>query len=174
MVEIIVNGGAAIELIGGVESSPTVIVDVAEPVVIEVSTGAIGRDGDTGATGLPAYVESDTAPSFPCAFPLWFNPVTREVSYQASSGRGYTWVVLQQGATGADGIAGPQGDSLGYIHTQANPADVWEISHTLGKFPSVTVVDSGGDECEGDVQYVSNSQIVVQFCAPFGGKAYLN
>lgn len=79
-----------------------------------------------------------------------------------------------QGDKGDAGDVGPQGSALGFIHTQSTPSATWVVDHTLGKFPGVTVVDSGGDECEGDVQYVSNSQIIVRFCAPFGGKAYLN
>jgi hypothetical protein len=62
---------------------------------------------------------------------------------------------------GSQGPPGPQGrDGVGdanYEFTQATPAAVWAIAHNLNKFPSVTVLDSSGDECEGVVQYTSRN-----------------
>ena len=61
-----------------------------------------------------------------------------------------------------------------YEHTQSAPADVWAVTHNLNKFPSVTVIDSGGSEVEGDIAYDSLNQITITFSAPMGGKAHLN
>lgn len=60
-----------------------------------------------------------------------------------------------------------------YTHNQITPALVWNIIHNLARFPSVTVVDSGGTEVIGDVKYISNNQVDVTFTSAFGGKAYL-
>ena len=60
-----------------------------------------------------------------------------------------------------------------HVHTQGVVSSTWTINHTLGGRPSVTVVDSAGTVVYGEVQYLSNSQVVVTFSAPFSGYAYL-
>ena len=60
-----------------------------------------------------------------------------------------------------------------YQFNQQSPLDTWTINHNLSGRPSVTVVDSAGSLIIGDIQYISNSQIVVSFTAPFSGSAYL-
>jgi hypothetical protein len=61
-----------------------------------------------------------------------------------------------------------------FVFTQAVPSDVWTIDHPLARKPSVIVLDSAGDEIEGDVAYISNDQVVLTFSAAFAGEAYLN
>ena len=61
-----------------------------------------------------------------------------------------------------------------YIHDQATAASVWTIAHNLGKYPSVSVVDSGGNIVCGNVEYVDDDTCVVNFNAAFKGTAYLN
>lgn len=61
-----------------------------------------------------------------------------------------------------------------YVHTQVSPLTVWTIVHNLNKYPSVTVVDSGGTVVVGDVRYLNANSITVTFSAGFSGKAYLN
>lgn len=90
-------------------------------------------------------------------------------------------------AAGAQGPSGPKGDKgdtgdqglpglsgVSYTHSQAVPAATWTINHNLGRFPSVTVVDSAGSVVAGNVEYVSNNTVVLYFSAAFGGSAYLN
>lgn len=77
------------------------------------------------------------------------------------------------GPTGATGPPGPSGGS-GYIHEQLVPATTWIVAHNLARFPSVTVVDSGGTTVVGDVAYTDDDSLVVTFSAAFGGRAYLN
>ena len=61
-----------------------------------------------------------------------------------------------------------------YTHIQIASADTWEIEHNLGKFPSVTVIDSAGSVVVGDVFYVDENNIRVKFSSGFSGKALLN
>lgn len=61
-----------------------------------------------------------------------------------------------------------------YVHTQNSADSTWVIVHSLGRYPSVTVVDSAGSEVVGDVTYDSDNQVTVRFTAAFSGKAYLN
>ena len=61
-----------------------------------------------------------------------------------------------------------------YAYTQLAPASIWEIPHPLNKYPSVTVVDSGGNVVVGEVEYINAHKIILTFNAEFSGKAYLN
>jgi len=65
------------------------------------------------------------------------------------------------------------GATLRHVHTQASASSTWTINHSLGGYPSVTVVDSALTTVIGEVLYVSTSQVVVEFTAPFSGFAYL-
>lgn len=66
------------------------------------------------------------------------------------------------------------GGDLHFTFGQTAASDEWLIYHGLGKFPSVAIVDSAGDEVEGDVSYVDANTVRVRFSAAFTGKAYLN
>lgn len=57
---------------------------------------------------------------------------------------------------------------------QSTASAFWTINHNLNKYPSVIVIDSVGDEIEGDVSYVNKNTITITFSAAFSGKAYLN
>lgn len=61
-----------------------------------------------------------------------------------------------------------------YTHNQGTSSSTWTITHNLGYYPSVTVVDNGNNVVIGDVSYVSVNQVSVSFSASFGGKAYLS
>jgi len=60
-----------------------------------------------------------------------------------------------------------------HIHTQGAAATTWTITHALGGYPSITVVDSGKTVVFGEVNYVSTAQVVVNFTSAFSGFAYL-
>lgn len=78
------------------------------------------------------------------------------------------------GDVAVTGPPGPPGLDSHYAHVQSSPSSVWVINHELGKYPSVTVVDSSGTEVVGDVEYLSVSSVRVTFTGAFSGKAYLN
>lgn len=69
-------------------------------------------------------------------------------------------------------VPGPANTFFNY--TQLTPAATWTITHNLGRFPAVTVVDSAGSVVEGEIDYVSDSQVVLTFSAPFSGNASLS
>ena len=58
--------------------------------------------------------------------------------------------------------------------TQGVPATTWNIQHNLGKFPSITVIDTGNTVVVGEYNYTSNTNVILTFSAAFAGKAYLN
>lgn len=59
------------------------------------------------------------------------------------------------------------------IYIQEAASSTWTISHNLGGYPSVTVVDSAGTVVVGEVTYNSSSSVTVAFQSAFSGKAYL-
>lgn len=62
----------------------------------------------------------------------------------------------------------------GYVYDQIISSKIWVVNHTLNKFPSVSVVDSGGSLVMGDITYINTSQLKISFNYEFSGKAYLN
>lgn len=81
--------------------------------------------------------------------------------------------VTQQGPAGPPGADGTGGDKT-YVHNQIVANVIWTVTHNLGKFPSVSVVDSANTVVIGDVQYNSINSLTVVFSAAFGGLAYCN
>lgn len=61
-----------------------------------------------------------------------------------------------------------------YVYTQSVSSKMWEVEHNLGKYPSVSIVDSGGNLVMGDVIYNSENKLTVKFKSSFSGRAYLN
>jgi hypothetical protein len=67
-----------------------------------------------------------------------------------------------------------------FIYPQAVPATTWGdgnpkmVNHGLNKFPSITVVDTAKSVVVGDYTYVDNNNVILNFSAPFAGKAYFN
>lgn len=66
------------------------------------------------------------------------------------------------------------GEDKNFIYTKGTPDKVWDITHNLDKYPSVTIVDSAGSVVMGDITYISKNNLKVTFSAAFGGTAYLN
>lgn len=79
------------------------------------------------------------------------------------------------GATGATGETGATGDGdRNYVHVQNTPLAHWTVVHNLGKYPAITVVDSGGTEVVGQVNFVSTAILTIDFSGAFSGKAFIN
>jgi len=89
-----------------------------------------------------------------------------------NSGTVDDYIAYLKGAKGDQGLPGLAGVS--YEFSQGVPSDTWVISHMLGRYPSVTVVDSSGSVVEGEIVYDSSNQLTLLFSVPFAGKAYLN
>lgn len=61
-----------------------------------------------------------------------------------------------------------------YEHNQTSASALWNVTHNLGKYPSVTVVDSGNSVVVGQIDHLSTNTLRISFRASFSGKAYLN
>jgi hypothetical protein len=63
--------------------------------------------------------------------------------------------------------------SVRHVHTQGTASTSWSITHALGGYPSVTIVDSAKTVVYGEINYLSTTQVVVNFSSAFSGYAYL-
>jgi hypothetical protein len=81
---------------------------------------------------------------------------------------------VTSGLTGQPGSTLPGSGDRSYRHDQSPAASEWVIDHGLGKWPSVTIIDSAGDEVEGDVTFVNQNRVIVTFSAAFAGSAFVN
>ena len=61
-----------------------------------------------------------------------------------------------------------------FVFTQGVAATTWNIQHNLGKFPSVSVINNNNVIINGEVTYIDNNNVQLNFSAGFSGKAYLN
>lgn len=77
------------------------------------------------------------------------------------------------GGSGSGGTTGGEGDKY-YYHSQALAAEEWVIEHNLGKYPSVTVVSSAGEEIYCDKKHLSINKVVLNFGTAISGAAFLN
>jgi hypothetical protein len=87
--------------------------------------------------------------------------------------RGPQGEVGPEGPEGPEGPIGPIGPQGGfYRHSQAAPAAIWLIPHNLGYPPAVTTVDSANTAMFGDVTYIDDNNVQVEFGVAIGGYAY--
>lgn len=55
----------------------------------------------------------------------------------------------------------------------ANPSATWSITHAMPNKPGVTIVDDAGSQLYAEVTYPDATTIVIAFCEPVAGTAYL-
>lgn len=111
--------------------------------------GPSGASGPTGATG----------------------PAGRDGSDGRDGASGVTGATGPAGPPGLDGTNGVQDTYFRWV--QGTPEKTWHITHTLNRPVSVDVIDSAGSIVEGDVTYLSPSELTIDFSAAFAGEAYL-
>jgi hypothetical protein len=121
-----------------------------------------------------------------------------KVSVSQSVTKSAGLVAGPRGPRGEDGAALPPGGTDGQVLTKLSSTDSdadWEtisfvddktfkqdftntnsviVTHNLGKYPAVMVINSAGDEVFGDINYVSASLVVVSFSASFSGSVLCN
>jgi len=70
--------------------------------------------------------------------------------------------------------ASASGGDKNFIFTQSTPSATWTVTHNLGKFPSVSVVNSSKAVVYGNINYINTNELTITFSAPFSGQAFLN
>jgi hypothetical protein len=71
-------------------------------------------------------------------------------------------------------VGGIIGGDANYVHSQEVVSRVWRVEHNLNKYPSVTIVDAGGNILYTEVEYIDKNNLEVRFEASTSGKAYMN
>lgn len=61
-----------------------------------------------------------------------------------------------------------------FAYEWRKPVTKIRINHNLDKKPSVTVIDTAGNEILGDIEYVDQNNLTLLFSAAVRGTAYLN
>jgi len=71
-------------------------------------------------------------------------------------------------------VAGQTGDKT-QVFDITVPSAVWDLSHSLDKYPSITTVTGVNDnQVYGVAEYVSTSRVKITFSSAITGKAFLN
>jgi hypothetical protein len=78
----------------------------------------------------------------------------------------YLITIAGQGPAGVDG-------DKNYVFPLNGETDV-TVSHGLGKYPSITIFDSSGNEVQGDYQHLTTNSTRLVFSAGFSGNAIFN
>jgi hypothetical protein len=61
-----------------------------------------------------------------------------------------------------------------FTYVQSSPSSNWVIEHSLGKHPSVSIVDDNGNMIMADVRYIDLENLEITFSQPVSGEAFLN
>jgi hypothetical protein len=93
--------------------------------------------------------------------------------YDSDDSPGTAGQVLSSSGTGTEWIDAPQEDKT-YIYIQSSPSVLWNIQHNLNKFPSVSVVNINNVTAYGEITYIDENNLQIEFSAGFSGKAYMN
>ncbi len=100
-------------------------------------------------------------------------------STSLSNGAAYLLTLVPQGAVSTVGnnvisLAPFGSGSFEYVEDFSLATTTWVINHNLGKYPSVSTVDSAGSIINGAITYNNENKITVVFTSATSGKAYLN
>jgi hypothetical protein len=60
-----------------------------------------------------------------------------------------------------------------FIYNQPTPSYVWDITHNLNRYPSVTATDDTNEQIIGDITYLSMNELTITFSGLTSGSAYL-
>lgn len=61
-----------------------------------------------------------------------------------------------------------------FTFNQATPANPWNVTHNLNKYPSVTVALPSGQVGQADITYIDENNLTITFAGAESGKAYMN
>ena len=85
---------------------------------------------------------------------------------------GFFYFPPSGGASG--GVTEDQVKVLLNHRTTFSNVSVVNVTHNLGRRPSVTITDTAGTEYEADVVHVNDNQLVVTFGSAMSGFVYCN
>ena len=140
----------------------------------------------TNFDALVSFHKGATEPSPIFAGMFWLDDADAGNIKLKYSLNGTTFLILfenLQGVIGSGSSPVPvvKANAETFIHLQVPPLVTWSITHNLGKFPSIVVVDNSLVKFpDSDIQaitYVNDNNITVQFTVAAGaksGRAFIN
>ncbi len=138
-----------------------------------VFTFALPQGGVVSLETLKVSTEQPTP--LPSTIDTINEKITEHAEVEASSGTlGHVDYSSSAFETAVASLVGDLGGDKTYRHVQSVASATWIVTHNLGKYPAVQVVDTTKRGVIGDVRYVSNNVIEVLFGAAFAGEAYVN
>lgn len=165
VIEVIKPGPYSVEVNPRKPKSPVIVPDTKTNTVEIREQGFAGPVGPTGPQGIPGtgLVNGNGLPSSSVG-------VEGDLYLDLTTGLYYG---PKQGGVWPTTPLYSLSNTRRYVFTQSLASNTWNITHTLGGRPSVTVVDSAGTTVVGEVVYNSDTSITVLFTSPFSGQAYL-
>lgn len=97
----------------------------------------------------------------------------------AIKGKSAYEIALENGYSGTEAewlasLNGKDGTGKGYVFEQRIPSAHWEIAHSLGnQFPTVLCIDTDGNNIFGDVTFISEEALAIDFSEAVAGKAVI-
>lgn len=61
-----------------------------------------------------------------------------------------------------------------YNFEQSSNVTTWNITHNLGFYPNVSIIDYGSNNIEADIVYPDGNHVTINFAQPTSGYAYLS
>ena len=145
-----------------------------------IAVSRYNRNGEDITPMIPVIVNSiikiaDIGTSTSLGYGLY--RVTSSTSL--SNGAAYLLTLEPRGAVSSVGndvisLAPFGSGSFEYVEDFSLATATWVINHNLGKYPSVSTVDSAGSIINGAITYNNENKITVVFTSATSGKAYLN
>lgn len=143
-------------------------------------TRDVAAVGDPAFVAVPAFSDTGTEELEwgPCSWaPEWGDslPNRGDLALLLFDNHRLPWVIRWVPSVYVPGGGGGGGGSdVRYTFTQSSASATWTITHNLGLFPAVSIVDNSGNEILANVVYNSNNQITITFDVAQAGKAYLS
>lgn len=158
-----------------VSTTPASTSDVV--VVSQGSNADVLKIVPVSQTGTNLKIVADTTPQIKISSAIPDSPaVLSVIPFPGKTGekgdKGDQGIQGERGATGETGPMGPAGST--YEHNQTAVASTWNITHNLGFYPNVTIVDSGGSVIEAELWYNNLNSLDIHFSVGMSGKAYLS
>ena len=81
---------------------------------------------------------------------------------------------INAGATAIEWIVATSADKY-FLHTQSTPSVSWVVNHSMGKYPSVTLMDGSGNVIEADnIQHTDLNSTTITLSESITGTAAFN
>jgi len=101
-------------------------------------------------------------------------PVEPLAGYILVSSVGVTVAPLVGGLVPSVHLPSASGGASRYDHTQTTPAATWTVTHSLGRYPHATALDTAQNRIWPDLQYPNLNTAVVIHAEPLAGSLHLS